>query len=196
MSLKEQLEEIGACPEAIIWTSQFTNLQKAWDQCKRGDWMLWLLGRCENSLPWTEERKPLLSCAIDCTETIKHLQSGSHMESTIDKAVEVLRMWISGKATKDQAKAAHGKLYIAYASAHTTHSAAAAYAASDAVSAAYPVSIVAVAHYTAAACCAARTTPASITPVDPDTTQIKLRKQTAYIVRKHFPIVPTISKSS
>ena len=37
------LKSSGACKEAIDYADQYDYLQEAWDNCERGEWMMWLL---------------------------------------------------------------------------------------------------------------------------------------------------------
>ncbi len=32
------------CREAMQWAKSYSSAQQAWAECKRGDWMLWLVG--------------------------------------------------------------------------------------------------------------------------------------------------------
>jgi hypothetical protein len=53
------LKKLDACPEAIVWAEKYKSLDLAWSKCKRGDWMLWVVGKsCE-----TENDKKLLVLA-------------------------------------------------------------------------------------------------------------------------------------
>jgi len=38
-----QLEELGACKEAINWAATQPDAQTAWNNCARSDWMHWLI---------------------------------------------------------------------------------------------------------------------------------------------------------
>ena len=44
MNIKQYLESINACQEAIDWAGGKT-LDECWQACDRPDWMLWLYGR-------------------------------------------------------------------------------------------------------------------------------------------------------
>jgi len=48
MILAEVLESLGACEEATLWLGKRRSLQKAWRECPRGDWNIWLA--CELEL--------------------------------------------------------------------------------------------------------------------------------------------------
>ena len=171
------LNGLRACSSAVKYASQFPTLQKAWDACERGDWMLWLVGKQITSKPWSDDRKPLLACALDCAETVSHLWGAETKRS-----VDVLRKWIAGDATVKEAQEARRSLYAASAAAadaaYAAAAAAAAYAAADAAYAAY-----------AAAAAAA----AAAAYADADAARKRNQKQTADIVRRHYPKAPRLS---
>lgn len=128
----EQLVSLCACTDAIEFASQFDSLVEAWQACERGDWMLWLVGRMINCEPWSEGRKPLLACALDCADTVKHLRG--RYSDEIGRAVEVLRQWIRGEVSTEMAQQVRRDLYKFWGMAAC---AAYAYAADAAGAAAY-----------------------------------------------------------
>jgi len=40
-----KLSKINACPDACEWVRLQKNYKEAWQNCDRGDWMLWLAKR-------------------------------------------------------------------------------------------------------------------------------------------------------
>lgn len=171
MKFIDQLKSVDACSDAIKWAQDHPSARKAWNACPRGDWLLWILGRTINCEPWTDGRKPLLACALDCAETVKHLRPKTQAGKIAD-SVNVLREWIAGKATVEAAKEARRQIYtagfrnLAFA------------AASDAAATSFAAFVAAAAHANAfAAASDART--ASL-------------KQAADIVRRHYPRPPKI----
>ncbi len=44
MKAKELLEKMNACNEAIKWVEDRT-IEQAWQECERGDWMLWFYAK-------------------------------------------------------------------------------------------------------------------------------------------------------
>src|SRR5574343_1508000 len=42
MTFADELRALNACREAVLWVGDRT-LEQAWRECKRSDWMLWLL---------------------------------------------------------------------------------------------------------------------------------------------------------
>jgi hypothetical protein len=200
MKLQEQLRSAGACEEAREWAEDFTSAQKAWDACERGDWMLWAVGKSIYSDPWTDGRKPLLACALDCALTVKHLWPNKQKDK-IGEAVKALRLWIKGKATTDQAVEARRQLdaacdadSAASAAAYDADSAAsaAAYAAYAAASAAAYAAYAADAASDASAYASDASAYASYaSDAASDASRAKTLAKCAKIVRKHFPKPPT-----
>ena len=130
-TVADLIRHLKPCQDALQWAANYTNPVQAWNECPRGDWMLWLLGKTNHSNPWTDGRKALLACCLDCAETAKHLWPEKQLE-VISMSVAVLRCWIAGTASADAAKKARRDLYAAYAyavAAAYVASAAAAYAA-------------------------------------------------------------------
>ncbi len=133
MTLASKIKHLFPCGDAQAWLQSLPNNttpQQAWDECKTGSWMLWLIGRTDKSLPWSDERKPVVLCAMDCALLAKkHLPAKSKKE--IAAHVATIRKWATGKATKEEAQEARRGLLAAAAAA------AAAYAADAAAYAAY-----------------------------------------------------------
>jgi hypothetical protein len=165
-----KLEKLNACSSALRWVSEQKNQQQAWNDCERGDWMLWLLGRLSGE-PESNKRQKLVLTACECARLSLHLVEDGEERPRI--AIETAEKWTRGKATIDEVgKAAADAADAAYAAA------AAAYAA--AASAAYVAAAAAVdaaADAYAAAAAVMRTTTL---------------QQCADIVRKHYPKVPRL----
>ena len=127
-----KLKELRACPEAIEWAKQFNSIQEAWDNCERGDWMLWLLGKQVGS-PRSKSRKELVLIACKCARlSLKYVPKS---EKRPLKAIQTAEKWVRGEATLRQVRYAAYAARAAYA-AYAADAAVAAYAA-DAAYAAY-----------------------------------------------------------
>ena len=119
MKFTEKLESMHACSDAVEWVAH-RGIIKAWRECPRGDWMLWLAGRLDI------DRKLLVMAACDCAETaLKYVPDG---EDRPAKCIQVTRNWCNGTATIDEVRAARRDAAAAYADAADA-AAAAAYAA-------------------------------------------------------------------
>ena len=115
---KDILAELAACPEAVKWAGRKTH-KKAWETCKRDDWLLWIAGKVDI------DRKLLVMAACACARTaLKFVLKG---EDRPRIAIETAEAWTRGEATIDQALSA---AYAARVAANAARVAAnAAYAA-------------------------------------------------------------------
>jgi hypothetical protein len=208
MKLHEKLRSLDACSEAVEWAKTQKSAKAAWDSCKRGDWMLWIVGRTINCNPWTDGRKPLLACSLDCAETAKRHWPKTHAKK-IAAAIAVLRSWIAGEATVEQAKEAKQELWsgvaaayadaadadAAYASAAYAAAAHAAYAAYAYADAAYGAAYAAAAAHAAYAAyayadAADAAAYAAAYAAAAAAARAKALAKCADIVRSHFPMPP------
>ena len=114
MTLRQKLDDMGACTDAIAWVGKRRNAQKAWDECPRGDWLLWYA-----ALKGVD-RKVLVLAACACARTaLVHVPVGKDRPL---RAIETAEAWARGEATIDQvrkayAAAADAAAYAAYAAA-------------------------------------------------------------------------------
>ena len=60
MELSTILIRTGACLDARIWAKTQPDLETAWRECKRSDWMIWLLAR--TTLDQNDPRLRLVAC--------------------------------------------------------------------------------------------------------------------------------------
>ena len=127
----EELKKLGDCSEAIKAARKYTTSQKLWDDCGRGDWMLWLIARTQH------DRKQLVLAACACARlSLKYVPAG---EDRPRIAIETAEKWARDEgATLDDvraaANAANAAAYAANAAANAAYAAAnveanAAYAA-------------------------------------------------------------------
>ena len=113
-NFKETLKKLNSCQEAVDWVGD-RDLEAAWAECDRGDWMLWLAGLLRI------DRNLLVLTACDCAEPA--LRYVPESESRPAEALRVARAWCNGEATSAEVQVA------AVASAEASVAAAYAYAA-------------------------------------------------------------------
>jgi hypothetical protein len=125
---------MDACPEAVEWARGHRSLAVAWKACKRGDWMLWLIGETTASEPWSEERKPLVRVGLECAQFVPWIED----DATLARiwCLDALERWLTGEAGQDEVIAAADAAYAAYAADAAAYAAYAAYAADAAAYAA------------------------------------------------------------
>jgi len=171
----DKLNKLGACNEAVEWAKEMKNGQAAWDNCERGDWMLWLAGKTAGK-PKSVKRKKLVLCACECARlALKYVPKG---EDRPLKCIETAEAWARGEDSYDDLVEAR-RAASASASASAAYASASASAASaSAASASAYASASDAAAYAASAYDAAYVT--------------KTLKECADIVRKHYPKVPMV----
>jgi hypothetical protein len=213
------IRHLEPCAESVPWTSRYVDPAAAWRECPYGQWMLWLIGKTVACPPWSAGRKPLLSCGLDCAETVRHLWPAAKADD-LAGAVGVLRAWIAGEATLRAArdarmtafKAADATVAGREADAIVDAAHAVAYAANIADAEEFPSSAhdpdytapcaTQVATYTAYAfSCEAYTTNLANGLSDDDAgdraeaEEVAALARIADIVRRHFPGPPAIDLS-
>ena len=99
--MRKLLNELNACQEAKDWVGTKTQRQ-AWQECERGDWLLWLAAKQEGRPGWPD-RKQIVKAACACAETVLHLFEEKYPnDGRPRKAIEVARAWAEDKATLDE----------------------------------------------------------------------------------------------
>ena len=96
MKFKTKLKKLKACKEAIEWVGDKT-MKEAWQQCPRGDWMLWLYSKL-----YPKNLREITLAKGYCAKTVYHLMKDNRSR----KAVRVAIRFGQGKATKDELDAA------------------------------------------------------------------------------------------
>jgi hypothetical protein len=129
----QKLEKIHACHEAIEYVKTQKSAILAWENCPRGDWMLWLascLGVDKRLLTLAKGR---------CAQTVLYLMKDQRSKDAVKAAIDYGEGNITDQELRAYADAAAyaAAAYAAYAAAAADAAAAyAAYAAADAAYAA------------------------------------------------------------
>jgi len=122
MNLKAALLQLGACDAALEWVGDRTP-EQAWQECPRGDWLLWVAARVK------VERRLVVLAACACTRTaLKYVPEG---EDRPRKAIEAAEAWCQGECTIEELRRA-ANVADAYAQSVYYSAARAAYAAAQA----------------------------------------------------------------
>jgi len=111
--LDRLLRKLGACDEARTWAATQPDLEAAWTNCERGDWMLWLAGNLSGS-PDSESRRRLVAAAVDCAALARKHTSGIARKA-FDRCQRTTRRYLRAKATIADVRAAADAAYAAYA---------------------------------------------------------------------------------
>ena len=121
------LVRLNACSDAVEWAGGFDTPEKAWQECQRGDWMLWLLGKLSGGTR-SESRHKLVFAACQCARLALPYAATGELRPLM--AIEATEAW----SRHEKGSSLASVRIAAYAA---SDAASAAYAASDAAYAAY-----------------------------------------------------------
>jgi len=122
-----KLKKLNACKEAIFYVQTQKSPAKAWNNCERGDWMLWLAKRMN-----VDDKKLTMAKAM-CTKQVKHLMKNQRSKDALQACFD----YANGKITKKELNIAAYAAAYDYAAAYADAAYAATYAADAAYAAAY-----------------------------------------------------------
>lgn len=108
-----EIDKYNPCPDAVEFRNQYGSFKEAWENCPRGDWMLWIASKCGVSLEVLAKAKAL------CALTVKHL-----MKEVSINACEVALRFSEGLATELELDASYAAAHVADSAAYAAFAAA------------------------------------------------------------------------
>jgi hypothetical protein len=187
----KKLKQLGACSSAKEWAIEQKSPAKAWKNCNRGDWMLWIAKRLD-----VNDKKLTLAKAT-CVKQIEHLLKDQRSIDALQGCFDYVEGRITRSELNDLAAAAYAvtgsnadaaSYTAAYAVTGSNADAAsytASYAAAYAASAAYAAYASAAASAAYAAYAAAYAAAANAATADDDAAaRDKSLKKSANICRE------------
>lgn len=87
--LQKRLAGLGACDDALTWIGNRT-LSRAWAECERADWMLWIASRLDGRCGWpdlTVVVRAACSCAAASAAASAAAEAGSAAEAAEHRAM-------------------------------------------------------------------------------------------------------------
>lgn len=92
MTTHKLLYELGACSGAREFAAMHPDLETAWLECERGDWLLWFAARRGVN------RKTLVLAACECARlALPHAK-----DKRVLACIETAEKWAQGEATMEQ----------------------------------------------------------------------------------------------
>ena len=173
---------ISACRQAISWARTQPDAETAWCECRRADWMAWLLGYYADE-PGSNARKRLALCLSDCIEATAYL-ADDDIQMVIALCLTIVRDCTEGGTSDlDDVRAAAD---ACIADAYAACAACAAY-----VNVSAPANTAAYAANTAAYAATRTIRAAGVSAADVSAAGAVC----ADIIREHYPKPPTLRKS-
>ncbi len=91
----KRLKCLDACGSAIEWAKDYPDLAAAWQDCERGDWMLWLIAKYAGR-PGGKRRRLLVLAACECARlSLHHVPA---REERPLKTIEIAERWARQEA--------------------------------------------------------------------------------------------------
>ena len=109
------------CSDGREFAMQFETMSEVWTNCKRSDWMFWIL---EKHKPLEKEQSVRLAIAFAET-VLQHVPAGENRPAL---AIQAAKNWLENP-TEDNRVAASAASAAAYAASAAADASAAAYAA-------------------------------------------------------------------
>jgi hypothetical protein len=106
----DKLSKVGACSDARQWVRTQKSAEEAWQNCERGDWMLWLAKKLS-----VDDRK-LTMAKYHCAAQVLHLMKDQRSLDAMAASLQYANGEISREQLNDAAYAA-ADAYAAYAAA-------------------------------------------------------------------------------
>ena len=100
-----KLEKLSACRDAVKWASTQKNTIEAWQNCERGDWMLWLAKKLN-----VDDKKLTMAKAM-CAKQVEHLMKDQRSKDALQACFD----YVNGKITRKQLNAYTAATAAAYA---------------------------------------------------------------------------------
>lgn len=101
------------CQDGLEYYKSKSDFMTAWNDCQRGDWMLWIAHKLG------VDKRILTLAKGKCAETVKHLMKDERSR----KVVEVAIAYGEGNATDEELKTAYADAYAAAAAAADAYAA-------------------------------------------------------------------------
>lgn len=77
-----EIEKFNPCEEALEFRKQYSTFKEAWENCPRGDWMLWIAKKLNVDL------RPLTLAKVRCASTVRHLMRDQRSINALDVALK------------------------------------------------------------------------------------------------------------
>ena len=107
-----KISKLSPCRDAMKWMRTQKSPAEAWNNCERGDWMLWIAKRLE-----IDDRK-LTMAKYHCAAQVLHLMKDQRSINAMAAALQYANGEISREDLNAAADAAHADYaYAAYAAA-------------------------------------------------------------------------------
>ena len=79
--MKYEIERFNPCEDALEFRKKYKTFRVAWNNCPRGDWMLWLAEKLQ------VDRRLLVLTGGHCANTVRHLMGNERSTKGVDACI-------------------------------------------------------------------------------------------------------------
>ena len=79
--MKYEIERFNPCEDALEFRKKYKTFRVAWNNCPRGDWMLWLAEKLQ------VDRRLLVLTGGHCANTVRHLMGDERSTKGVDACI-------------------------------------------------------------------------------------------------------------
>ena len=97
----ERLKRFALCSEAKEWMKSQKNATEAWNNCERGDWMLWIAKKLN-----VDDRKLTMAKAM-CAKQVEYLMKDQRSKDALQACID----YFNGLISREQLNAAAATAY-------------------------------------------------------------------------------------
>ena len=87
-----KLEKLNACREAVEYVKTQKSPALAWQNCERGDWMLWIAKKLN-----VDDKKLTMAKAM-CAKQVEHLMTDQRSKDALQACFD----YVNGKITREE----------------------------------------------------------------------------------------------
>jgi hypothetical protein len=116
---KFDIKQFNPCYDALLWYESQPSTEEAWNNCHRGDWMLWIAKKLNVNIRVLTLAKGL------CANTVRHLMKDERIIKAVNAAIAYGKGEIDDEELREAAYAADYATYAAAYAAYATYAAAA-----------------------------------------------------------------------
>jgi hypothetical protein len=113
MNTKIDIKKFSPCKEGMEYYESKASFEEAWNDCKRGDWMIWIAAEMEI------DRRLLVKAAALCANTVRHLMEDKRSTDAIDACFR----YAAGEIGKSELENYAAAAYAAYAAEYAARAA-------------------------------------------------------------------------
>ena len=94
-TVADMIAHLNPCRESQRWASRYTSKEKAWRECPRADWMVWLITL---NIEDSAAHKKLVRCLADLARSVLPIYEAKYpKDGRVRECLRVVDRWVNGR---------------------------------------------------------------------------------------------------